>query len=102
MKRALVVIAVVGSLAVGSVAYVTVDACSWWQDRYKQYVYSEMMKNSPIILPDGGVEAIIGQRPINCDGPPYELTHADMDRFRSEGIGPNSFLEETRAAFKRS
>lgn len=92
------------SVAVGlaGLAYDAAGACAKWQDRYKQWIYSETQKNSPLIVPEGGVEAIIGAKPSGCGGPPYELTHADMERYRQQGIGPDTFAEEIRAAYLRS
>ena len=103
MKR--VALALTSLLLVASVAvaYLITGVCSDWHEQYKRYIYAEMMKNSPFIYTEKMIEEIIGGRPAGCGRPSLSnLSHEDSRRFRREGVGPNEFLEEQRAASRQS
>ena len=77
--------------------------CSDWQEQYKRFLYAEMMKNSPVIFTEKMIEEIIGERPAGCGRPALsDLSNQDSRRYRREGVGPNEFLEEQRAASRQS
>lgn len=94
--------AVLFLLASGALAYRSVDACRGWQERYKRFLYSEMMKNSPVTYSPEMIEEVVGERPGGCDRPSRVLSKADVERYRQEGVGPNEFVEERRAAYRRT
>ncbi|MEA2433290.1 MAG: hypothetical protein QOG54_747 [Actinomycetota bacterium] len=98
VKRFVAVLALIVLAISGFVAFRTVDTCHDYQDRYKKFVYSEMMKNSPIIIdPD----ELFGEPPWLCEKPSGMLTADDRARYNREGIGPNEFTDEMREAARR-
>lgn len=101
MKR--VVVALVSLLLVmnGVVVLRTVTSCADWQERYKRFLYSEMMKISPVIHTTEMIEQIVGARPLGCDRPSRTLNTKDLKRYKDAGVGPNEFVEEIRAAIRK-
>lgn len=59
------------------------DGCRAWQDDYKRFLYSEALKNSPIVYNPEDIDRIIGERPDRCM-PPTSLTDEDVARFLNE------------------
>jgi hypothetical protein len=103
MKRLLSTLAVVLLVTGAVLVYRTTDACGDWQERYKRFLYSELIKTSPFVYTPEMIEEIIGEHPPGCNTPSFrELSDADIERFQREGVGPNEFLEERRAASRRS
>jgi hypothetical protein len=103
VKRLLSALAIVLLVTGALLVYRTTDACVNWRERYKRFLYSELIKLSPFIYTPEMIEEIIGERPLGCDAPTFrELSDADIERFQREGVGPNEFLEERRAASRRS
>jgi len=96
MKRVALALAAVLLVMGGVVAYLTIDACGDWRERYKRFLYAEMMKISPVIYTPDMIEQIIGERPVGCDRPAATLSKNDLERYRREGVGPNEFAEEMR------
>lgn len=88
----LVAVVVISS---GVVGYRTI-ACSSWQDDHKRFIYTEMIKISPITYGPEDIDAIISERPEGC-ARPTELSDEDFGRFRDEGVGPNHFRDRMRA-----
>lgn len=84
----------VALMSAGVFGYRTVT-CSSWQEDYKRFIYTEIMKNSPVIYGPDDIEAIIGDRPAGCERP-EELTDEELRRFRDEGIRPNHFVDRMR------
>jgi hypothetical protein len=99
VKRVVAILAVVALTIMAFVAYRTVDVCREYQDRYKKFLYSEMMNNSPLIwTPD----ELFGEPPWLCEKPDWDsLTAWDAARYRREGVGPNEFSKEMREAARR-
>jgi hypothetical protein len=77
------------------------SGCSAWQNDYKRFLYSEMLKNSPIIHTPEDIDRIIGMKPSGCERP-TSLTQEDVARYRKEKVGPNEFLEEVREAARQT
>lgn len=75
--------------------------CSAWQEDYKRFMYSEMMKNSPIIYTPEDIDRIVGAKPSGC-ARPTSLTDEDRTRYREQNVGPNDFIDEMREANQRS
>lgn len=100
MKRVAVAVASLLLVASVVVAYLSTGVCSDWEEQYKRFIYSELIKNSPFIYTEKMIEEIIGERPTGCARP--ALNHEDLRRYRREGVGPNEFLEEQRAASRKS
>ena len=96
-----VALALASLLLVASVvvAYRT-EACSNWQEQYKRFIYSEMLKNAPFTYTEKMIEEIIGERPLGCGRP--SLSNQDSRRYRREGVGWNEFAEEQRAVARQS
>jgi hypothetical protein len=92
----LVLVLVVG----GSLVFRT-TTCSAWQDDYKRFLYSEMLKTSPIIHTPQDIEQLIGAKPWGCTRP-TSLTEEDIALFREENVGPNHFIDEVREARQRN
>lgn len=90
------------AIAGGAFAYRTVDACADFQQRYKRFLYVEMMKTSPLVYTPRMIEEIVGGRPLGCDRPSPALSHADLERFHRDPVDFDEFLPETRAAFRRT
>lgn len=93
MKRVLLVLAALFLVTSGVVAYRTFE-CADWQERYKRFLYSEIVKISPVIHTPDTIEQLIGDRPAGCDRPSETLSKEDLERYRREGVGPNEFVEE--------
>jgi hypothetical protein len=74
--------------------------CSAWQEDYKRFIYSEMLKNSPIIHTPQDIEQLIGAKPPGC-ARPTSLTDEDTALFREENVGPNHFFDQMRDAKQR-
>ena len=94
MRWRIVAVSVVVALvafASGVLGYRTVT-CNSWQEDYKRFLYTEMLKISPITYGPEDIDAIIGERPAGCERP-RELSDEDFRRFRDEGVGPNHFVE---------
>jgi len=103
MKRVALAVASLLLVASVAVAYQITGVCSEWQEQYKRFIYAEMMKNSPVIYTEKMIEEIVGGRPAGCGRPSLSnLSHEDSRRFRREGVGPNEFAEEQRAASRQS
>jgi hypothetical protein len=94
MKRAVLALAALLLVMSGVAAYRTIDGCEYWQERYRRFLYSEMMKISPVIYTPDMIEERIGERPPGCDRPAATLNRDDLQRYRREGVGPNEFVEE--------
>ena len=101
MKRGLAGLALALLLAGGVIGYRTVDACGDWRERYKQFLYTEMMKNSPVIFTPEMIGEIVGGRPFGCDRPDT-LTESDVARFNRDGVDRRAINEEIRAAYLRT
>lgn len=76
-------------------------ACTAWQDDYKRFLYTEMLKNSPVTYSPEDIDTIIGERPVRCERP-ASLTDEDVARYRKEKIGPNEFVDEMRKAARQA
>lgn len=76
-------------------------SCSSWQEDYKRFMYSETLKNSPVLYGPGDIESIIGTRPVGCSTP-RGLSSEDIRTFQSEGVGPNHFVNEFRSAYRKT
>jgi hypothetical protein len=74
--------------------------CSSWQTDYKRFIYSEMLKNSPVIHTPDAIEQIVGAKPPGCTRP-TSLTDEDIAVFREENVGPNHFIDQFREAKQR-
>jgi hypothetical protein len=96
VSRVLTAVVVVMVTSCGAFALRATVSCSRWQDRYKRFIYAEWIKISPFVYGPRRIEAVVGSRPLGC-APPGGLTHEDVDRYRSEGVGPNEFTEEILA-----
>ena len=96
MRRALLTLASL-LLVASFLVYRANDGCADWQEHYKRFLYSEIIKNSPFILTPEEIEEVIGERPAGCDRS-QSLSEEDLDRYRREGVGPNEYLVEQRAA----
>lgn len=84
-------------LAVGSGSFVfRIVSCNAWRDDYSGFIYSETLKNTPMLYGPDEIEAIIGEEPAACERPD-RLTNDDIRRFGAEGIGPNYFDQQIRA-----
>jgi hypothetical protein len=84
----------------GVVVFRVVGSCENWQESYKRFLYSEMMRSSPVIHTPEMIEQIVGARPLGCDRPSRALNRKDLKRYRNAGVGPNEFVEEIRAAIR--
>jgi len=60
----------------------------------KRFLYSEIVKISPVIHTPDMIEELIGDRPAGCDRPSATLSKVDLERYRREGVGPNEYVEE--------
>jgi hypothetical protein len=98
-KTALGGLVLVLVVAVGLAVRTT--TCSSWQDEYKRFMYSETLKNSPIIYTPEDIDRIIGTKPSGCTRP-TSLTDEDITLFREENVGPNHFIDEIREARQRN
>jgi hypothetical protein len=98
-KMAMVGLMLVLVVAGGLVLRTT--TCSSWQEDYKRFLYSEMLKNSPVTHTPEDIDRIIGTRPSGCTRP-TSLTDGDIALFRQENVGPNHFIDEMREARQRS
>ena len=94
-RRNRYLLGVVLSLGLAAALFVAVSrgTCSAWKERYKRFEYSQLIETSPIIFGPETIERIIGERPDGC-AVPKGLTHADVRRFRAEGVGPDYFDDE--------
>ena len=91
-SRARVLAAVAGVVVAAVLALTGVRAgieCARWQGRYERLLYSEMMKNTPVLLTPERLEELIGVQPPGCDAPPT-LSQSDSYRYYRElfGTGP--------------
>lgn len=102
MKKAFGTLAAFAVLAAGTITYRAIDACNEWQERYKRFLYVEMMQNGPMVYTPAMIEAIVGEQPVGCDRPESNLSHADLDRFRRDPVNFDEFLHEWRTAFRRT
>jgi len=102
MKKFAGTLALVLIVTGGAFAYRTIDACGDWQERYKRFFYVEMMKNSPMIYTPEMIEEIAGGRPFACDRPSTTLSQADLEKFRRDTADADEFVDESRAAFRRT
>ncbi len=100
MKKTALIIGFVLMLTVTAGFVFRTRTCSAWQDDYKRFLYSEVMKNSPLIHTPEDIDRIIGERPSGCTRP-ETFTEEDSARFREENVGPNEFMDEMREANKR-
>lgn len=94
MKRLLVVVVLILAVSSGSFLFRTAT-CNARRDDYKRFIYSETLKNAPMLYGPEEIERIIGEQPAGCERP-HRLRDEDIRRFRAEGIGPNYFEEQTR------
>lgn len=101
MKKVLASTTALIAIAGGALAYRTVVACADFQERYKRFVYVEMMKNSPMVYTPQMIDEIVGGRPFGCDRRTQDLSHADLQRFHRDPVDFDEFLE-TRTAFRRT
>lgn len=93
MRRVLLALAALVLVTSGVVAYRT-NECADWQERYKRFLYSEIVKISPVIHTPDMIEELIGDRPAGCDRPSATLSKVDLERYRREGVGPNEYVEK--------
>ena len=98
-KMAMVGLVLVLVVAGGLVLRTT--TCSSWQEDYKRFMYSEMLKNSPVTHTPQDIEQLIGTKPSSCTHP-TSLSDGDIATFRQENVGPNHFVDEMREARQRS
>jgi hypothetical protein len=98
MKKVVSTVTAFVLLAGGLFTYRMIDACNDWQDRYKRFLYSELIKNSPMIYTPEMIDGVIGEPPAGCDRPSRVLSEDDAERFRREGVGPNEFAPAIRRA----
>lgn len=101
MKRVLASATILIAIAGGALAYRTIDACADFQRHYKRFLYVEMMQHSPLVYTPRIIDEIVGGRPFGCDRP-TALSHADLERFHRDPVDFDEFLQETRAAFRRT
>ena len=97
MKRTAAVATITLLVVTASVVVFRDRSCTAWQNKYKRFLYTEMIKNSPIIYSPEDIDRIIGERPVGCERP-TSLTDEDFTRYRNENIGPNEFVDEMREA----
>lgn len=100
-KRSGLVIALLLLLVTSAYTLRHVNTCQDWQVRYSHFIYSEWIKNAPFLYSTEDIEDIIGERPQLCGQPKNPLSDANIKRFRREGVGPNHFVDEKRAAQRR-
>jgi hypothetical protein len=101
VKRTALIVGLVLVLLVPVGLVIRTRTCSAWQDDYKRFLYSEMMKNSPVIFTPEDIDRIIGEKPPGCTRP-MSLTEEDRARYREQSVGPNEFNDEMRETNKRS
>lgn len=89
------VLVMAGGLAVRT------TTCSSWQGDYKRFMYSETLKNSPIIYTPEDIDRIIGAKPSGCTRP-TSLADEDIARYREQNVGPNHFIDEMRGVRQRN
>lgn len=97
MKRTAAVTLMALLIAAAAFLVLRDGGCRAWQDDYKRFLYSETLKNSPVIYNPEDIDRIIGERPDGCTRP-TSLTNEDVARYRQENIGPNEFMDEMRQA----
>ncbi len=95
MRRLAALVAITLVAAAIGVVGVGTWRCSQWQDDYKLFLYSEVLRNSPIIYTPKDIDRIIGSRPIGCVRP-ESLDDEDLARYRREHVGPNEFVDQIR------
>ncbi len=98
-KTAVLGLGVVLVVSVGLVARTT--TCTSWQEDYKRFIYSETLKNSPVIYMPEDINRIIGGKPSGCTRP-ASLTDEDIARYREQNVGPNHLIDEMRKASQPS
>ncbi|HZJ51143.1 MAG TPA: hypothetical protein VFF07_09915 [Actinomycetota bacterium] len=59
MKRVALALASLLLVASDVAAYLRTDVCSDWQEQYKRFIYSEMIKNSPFIYTEKMIEELL-------------------------------------------
>lgn len=100
MRRLAFPLGAVLVIAAAGVGGVGAHRCSHWRDEYKRFLYSEMLKNSPVIYSPQDIDRIVGDRPLGC-ARPTAVSDEDTSRYRREHVGPNEFLDEVRDASAR-
>lgn len=76
MKKTVLMGLMLMLLASGALVFRT-TTCSSCQEGYKRFLYSETLKNSPVIHTQEDIDRIIGTKPAGCTRP-TSLTDEDI------------------------